>query len=91
MAVLEATDFNFDIDRYVNPFIPRNRIHFLPRFVSHFLGYRVHPYQEPGNVLIAWWSFFGAFVGITVVEWIFKVPLIASHGVPTIIASSVRS
>ena len=91
MATLEATDFNFDIDRYLNHFIPRNRVHFLPRFISHFLGYRVHPYQEPGNVLIAWWSFFGAFIGITVVEWMFKVPLIASHGVPTIIASSVRS
>ena len=91
MPVLEATDFDFDIDRYLNRFIPRNGVHVLPRCLSHFLGYRVRPYREPGNILIAWWSFAGAFVGIAVVEWMFKVPLIASHGVPTIVASSVRT
>ena len=90
MPILEATDFDFNIDKYLNRFIPRNRVQCLPRFVSHFLGYRVKPYQEPGNVLIALWSFIGAFVGISIVEWMFRVPLIASYGVPTIIASSVR-
>ncbi len=89
MPILQASDFDFDIDRYLNRFIPRNRVHVLPRFISHFLGFRVKPYHEPGNVLIAWWSFVGAFVGISVVAWVFRVPAIASHGVPTIIASSV--
>lgn len=90
MPLLEASDFDFDIDRYLNRFVPRNRVHVLPRFISHFLGFRLKPYQEPGNVLIAWWSFIGAFVGISIVAWIFRVPVIASHGVPTIVASSVR-
>lgn len=90
MPILEASDFDFDIDRYLNRFVPRNRVRILPRFISHFLGFRVEPYQEPGNVLIAWWSFIGAFVGISIVAWIFRVPMIASHGVPTIVASSVR-
>ena len=90
MPILEASGFDFDIDAYLNRFIPRNRVQHLPRCISHFLGYRAKPYQEPGNVFIALWSLIGAFVGISAVEWTFKVPLIASHGVPTIIASSVQ-
>ncbi|EXJ56430.1 hypothetical protein A1O7_06773 [Cladophialophora yegresii CBS 114405] len=32
----------FDIDNYVNPFIPRNPLRFLPTHISYWFGYRQH-------------------------------------------------
>ncbi|EME43017.1 hypothetical protein DOTSEDRAFT_173598 [Dothistroma septosporum NZE10] len=38
---------DFDIDRYINPWIPHNRLHYLPTAVSRWLGYRPAPVKEP--------------------------------------------
>lgn len=38
---------DFDIDRYLNPYIPPNRLRLLPQPFGHFLGYRSQPEQPP--------------------------------------------
>ena len=86
---LESWDV--DIDKLLNRFVPYNRLFKLPRPVSRFLGYRSGPHHEIGNVLVAWWAFVGAFAGVAVIEAVLMIPEIQKHGVPTAIASFVRS
>ena len=83
--------WDIDIDRWLNPFVPYNRLSRLPRPVSRFLGYRNEPHKETGNVLVAWWSLVGAFSGVAAIEAVLMIPEIQKHDVPTVIASFVRS
>ena len=89
MWVLEPQDWNLDIDRYINPCVPRNRISRLPKPISRFLGYRASPREDVGNLLVAAWSFLGAFIGIVVIAAAFMIPAIHDHGAPLLIASFV--
>ena len=50
-TVVETHLLNFDIDRYLNPWIPHNRLYVLPSFVSRWLGYRTESPKEPYVVL----------------------------------------
>ena len=86
---MEAQDFSFDIDRHLNAYIPSNFVHRLPKPIARFLGYQDAPRRDIGNVLIAGWAFFGAFVGIITIEAVFLIPAIHDHGVPVVIASFV--
>ena len=83
--------WDVDIDRWLNRFVPYNRLSRLPRPVSRFLGYRNGPHHEIGNVLVAWWAFAGAFSGVAAIEAVLMIPEIQKHGVPTVIASFVSS
>ena len=86
-----VTDWNVDVDRWLNKFIPRNRLSKLPAPVAHFLGHRNGPYKELGNVLIAWWAFIGAFTGVIIIKAVLMIPEIHNRGVPVVIASFVGS
>ena len=90
MHVPAAKDVDIDIDKYLNRFIPRSRIHRLPTPISRFLGYRAHPRKELGNVIIAAWSFIGAFCGVAIIEGVFMSQSIHAHGAPLIIGGFVR-
>jgi len=79
--------FNFDVDHYINRFIPRPRLHLLPTPISWFLGYRSSPTRPTGNVVVWFWAFIGAFAGILVVEAVFHAGTLMAHGTPTVIAS----
>ncbi|KAL8787495.1 MAG: hypothetical protein Q9195_007742 [Heterodermia aff. obscurata] len=79
--------WDIDIDRWLNPLVPYNRLSRLPRPISRFLGYRNGPHGEVGNILVAWWAFVGAFSGVAVLEAALMIPEIQKHGVPTVIAS----
>jgi hypothetical protein len=81
---------DFDIDVYLNPLIPRPRLDLLPTPISWFLGYRVEPPQPIRSVLVWFWAFIGAFVGILVVEAVYMIPALKSEGTPIIISSLVR-
>ncbi|TKA82409.1 hypothetical protein B0A49_00007 [Cryomyces minteri] len=88
MHLPKGSSLNFDIDNYLNRIVPASRLNRLPKPISHFLGYRVKPPTEPGHVLIWFWSFFGAFVGILTIAGSFKASrLIQSHHPPVIFAS----
>lgn len=87
MCSTEAKHFSFDIDRHLNAYIPSNFVRTLPKPIARFLGYRDGPRRDIGNVLIAGWAFFGAFVGIITIEAVFLIPVIHDHGVPIVIGS----
>jgi len=78
---------DFDIDRYINPIIPRNRLHLLPKPISWILGYRNSAPPRIGNVLVWWWAFIGAFAGILIVEAVFQTKHLQAEGTPIVIAS----
>jgi hypothetical protein len=80
---------NVDIDHYINRIIPRNRLYFLPKPISWFLGYRSEAPPRIGSVLVAWWAFIGAFAGLLVVEAVFMTDALKSDGAPIVIASFV--
>ncbi|KAF2755849.1 HPP-domain-containing protein [Pseudovirgaria hyperparasitica] len=81
-------NLSFDVDDYVNPYLPRSQVYRLPRCIAWFLGYRKTPRKDVGNVLIWWWSFFGAFCGIAAVCAIFKYSGALKHANPPIIIAS---
>lgn len=85
-----ARDLDIDIEKYILRFIPRSRLHLLPRPISHVLGYRDSPRKEIGNLLVAGWSFFGAFCGVAIIERVFMSPVLRAHGTPLIVGSFVR-
>lgn len=88
---MRAQDLNFDVDHYINPLIPRNRLHRLPEPISRFLGYRNSAPPRIGNVFVWWWAFIGAFAGLLVVEAVFHTSKLRSEGTPIVIASLVSS
>ncbi|CAG8951294.1 hypothetical protein HYFRA_00008044 [Hymenoscyphus fraxineus] len=79
--------FHFDVDEYVNRIIPRSRLYILPKSISRFLGYRAEPQQQVGSIFIWFWAFIGAFLGILIIETVFRADFLASHGAPVIVAS----
>lgn len=85
---LASEMLDFDIDRYMNPYIPRSRLDRLPTPVSRFLGYRKDTFREPPAVLQWISAFIGAFVGILLIGAIFSfAPGVADKNPPVIIAS----
>ncbi len=90
MKLPAARDVNFDIDKYLNRFVPRSRLYLLPQPISWFLGYRDKPRKEIGNVLVWGWSFVGAFCGVALIEGVVKSsPEIQSYAPPLILGSFV--
>jgi hypothetical protein len=81
---------DFDVDHYINCFVPHPRLHLLPKPISWILGYRSQPIARIGSVLIWLWAFVGAFAGLLVVQAVFQSEGIRDHGAPTVIASLVR-
>lgn len=82
-----ALDFN--IDDYLNRFIPASRLHILPKYVSWFFGYRREPRAPVGALVIWFWAFVGAFCGIAIVEGVYSTAFFKEHGTPLVIASFV--
>jgi hypothetical protein len=82
-----ALDFN--IDDYLNRFIPASRLHILPQYVSWFLGYRREQRAPVGTLVIWFWAFVGAFCGIAIVEGVYSTHYFQERGTPLVIASFV--
>lgn len=83
--------WHFDIDNYLNPFIPAPPWRWIPRPISHFLGYRGdQPPRVIGSLIIAFWALIGVFCGVSVVTAVTKrVPSFEHHHGPTVVASMV--
>ena len=71
----------------------RNLLSRLPLWISHWLGYRKSlPLAPPAPIFIYFWSFIGAFIGISIIQAIFEQSsYFQARHVPTIVASYVRS
>ncbi|KAK0984934.1 hypothetical protein LTS01_010521 [Friedmanniomyces endolithicus] len=73
---------NFDIDRYLNPYIPHSRP------FRHFLGYRSKPHIDPPAVVKWPLTFISTLAGLCLVAGIFNYgPAIAALHPPVMIAS----
>jgi hypothetical protein len=88
---MKATSLDFDVDLYLNRFVPLSRIYLLPKPISWLLGYRKEPVTPVGSLIVWLWSFIGAFAGILIVEAVFRTEGLQSHGTPIIIGSLVSS
>lgn len=85
-----ARDWELDVDRYLNRFLPPSPLHKLPTEVSRYLGYRKAQRRDVGNVLGAFWSMLGAFCGLAVIAAVFNnTESIQRHHPPALIASFV--
>jgi hypothetical protein len=92
MPLSSFTRLDLDIDRYINPFLPRSRVHQLPKPISRFLGHRDEPRQNIGNIITWAYSFIGAFCGIALIAGVFgSSATIRSHAPPVIVGSFVSS
>jgi hypothetical protein len=86
----------FDIDNYLNPYIPRSPLYLLPTSISYVFGHRsprtskqrppvLHRHQ---NVIVYLSIFIGTFCGLAIIENTFlALPPLSGHAVPIIIAS----
>ncbi|KIW21307.1 hypothetical protein PV08_01887 [Exophiala spinifera] len=89
----------FDIDNYLNPFIPQNPLRFFPSWISYWFGYRAprSSAQKPSPVhrssflhtLSLYLSVMvGAFCGVAIIENVFlALPRLSGHSAPIVIAS----
>jgi len=84
---MHSVAFDFDVDHYINPFVPRSRLYLLPKPISWLLGYRVERKSPVGSVLVWWWAFAGAFCSILVIEAVFQTERFKLEKTPVVIAS----
>jgi hypothetical protein len=63
---------DFDIDDHLNRFIPARFLHRLPRWLSWGLGYRTEVPKRVPTVFVWFWTFIGAFCGVSVVQAVFE-------------------
>lgn len=80
---------DFDIDHYLNRFVPAPRLYILPTPISWFLGYRSKPRSRTSSLVIWLWAFTGAFCGIAIVECVYRTEYFKKRGTPLVIASFV--
>lgn len=79
---------NFDIDIYLNPFIPPSQLHRLPKPIAHFLGHRTHAPTEPPNVLSYLLTFVATVAGLCLVGGVYNhAPGVAKWSPPPLVAS----
>lgn len=90
ISITMSPSFLFDIDHYLNPVVPRNRVHILPEPISHFLGYRSTTEKPAGSIVVWVLSFIGALCGILVVEAVYHTSILHHDGAPIVIGSLVR-
>lgn len=83
-------NWDFDIDRFLNPFVPPPPWKYLPYPISHFFGYRKSKPQNVGNLVSIFWACVGVFCGVAVVSIVSRqIPSFRDHGAPIIVGSFV--
>jgi hypothetical protein len=88
----DLSTWNFDIDRFLNPFVPPPPWQQIPYPIAHFLGHRKSENKKIGNLVVTFWAFIGIFCAILIIEAASKaVHAFQDHGAPIIIASFVRT
>ncbi|PTB66837.1 hypothetical protein BBK36DRAFT_1198608 [Trichoderma citrinoviride] len=80
--------WNFNIDRFLNPFIPPPPWNHIPYPVAYWFGYRKTKPQGTGNLMQIFWAFIGVFAAILMIEAVGKhVASFPPHHVPLIVGS----
>ncbi|CZT21225.1 related to HPP family protein [Ramularia collo-cygni] len=79
---------NWNIDTFLNPYIPPNPLSHLPTPISHFLGYRSHPPKEAPSIIQWPVTFLATVAALCLVSGIGNYgPEILKYHPPVIIAS----
>ncbi|KJZ80141.1 hypothetical protein HIM_00855 [Hirsutella minnesotensis 3608] len=80
--------WNFDVDRYLNPFVPSPPWNHIPYPVAWFLGHRKTQQHDHGNLMVIFWAFIGIFASLLTIQAVTpRVPLFEAHNVPIIVGS----
>ncbi|KAI1075007.1 HPP family protein [Whalleya microplaca] len=86
-SIRSLTQWDFDIDKYLNRLIPPPPWQWIPYPVAYILGHRNGSIKEHGNILSIIWGFIGVFCSLVLIQVIsHQIPYIAAHG-PLIVAS----
>src|SRR5579859_1041696 len=84
-------NLDFDIDEYLNRFIPRPWLHKLPTWANWGLGCRRKLPRKVTTVVVWIWTFIGAFCGVSVVQAVFeRSQFFLDRHVVNIVGSFVR-
>ncbi|KAH8647315.1 HPP family-domain-containing protein [Xylariales sp. PMI_506] len=94
MPLPELSKWHFNVDRYLNPWLPRPPWRYLPSVVTHFLGHRPSSKghgsstRPMGNLVIIFWAFIGIFCGLAIIEVVgHAIPSFQERDAPIIIGS----
>ncbi|RDA88507.1 hypothetical protein CP532_6665 [Ophiocordyceps camponoti-leonardi (nom. inval.)] len=81
-------EWNWDIDRHLNRFIPPPPWHLIPYPLDRFLGHRQDKSPPTtGNILVMVWAFFGILLTISLIEGaVMSVPSFVANDGPIIVA-----
>lgn len=93
---MDPRRWNFDVDRYVNRFVPCPpwHHHHVPWPIARFLGYRADSDKpkESGNLVPIFWAFIGVFCGLAVIMAVdMHVQSFNDRSAPLIIGSFVSA
>ncbi|RCI11831.1 hypothetical protein L249_7151 [Ophiocordyceps polyrhachis-furcata BCC 54312] len=83
-------EWNWDIDRHLNRFIPPPPWHLIPYPLDRFLGHRPDKSPPPstGNIMVMLWAFFGILLTIALIEGaVMSVPSFVANDGPIIVGS----
>ncbi|KAI0842658.1 HPP family-domain-containing protein [Hypoxylon sp. FL0890] len=84
----QPSQWHFEIDEYLDPWVPAAPWKHLPHPVARFLGHRPEPQRPLGNISMIFWAFIGVFCSITIIEAVSRaIPSFQEHGSPIIIGS----
>ncbi|KAI5922179.1 HPP family protein [Camillea tinctor] len=79
------SQWDFDIDRYLNKFIPEPPWRSIPYPLAYFMGYRRGNPKVRGNIIITLWAFIGVFCSLVLLHVISnQIPEVADHGPPLV-------
>ncbi|KAK2734451.1 hypothetical protein FQN57_001686 [Myotisia sp. PD_48] len=88
MRLTDLKKLHIDIDVFLNRYVPHPHWHRYPAPVAHFLGHRLQPQEQLGNVLSLFWSFIGVFCGLLIVTAIsIHIPAFQDREVPMVVGS----
>lgn len=92
MSCWKPTTWKFDIDRHLNPFVPRPPWQHIPYPIAYFLGHRKQKPRDIGTIVPVFWAFIGILCAISVIEVVSeRIPSFKARGAPMIVGSFVGS
>ncbi|KAM5347234.1 hypothetical protein ACJ41O_010239 [Fusarium nematophilum] len=88
MSRWDPTTWRFDIDRFLNPFVPSPPWRHVPYPVAYFLGHRKDKPRDIGTVVPVFWAFIGILSCISIIEVASeRIPSFKERGAPIIVGS----
>ncbi|KAI6774972.1 hypothetical protein HG530_001730 [Fusarium avenaceum] len=88
MPFSNPTTWTFDIDRFINPYVPSPPWQHIPYLVAYIFGYRRDKPRSLGTFVPVFWAFVGIFISLSVIELASeRIPSFVERSAPMIVAS----